>query len=85
VGGDVIVAIDNQPVKTQDDFAAYLKSSASVNHTFTLTILRDGQQQDVKVKVTPADHSRPSIFGNTLDRVQSGKVGSGWAQVGCQN
>jgi len=30
VGGDVIVAIDNQPVKTFDDLVAYLTSSTSV-------------------------------------------------------
>ncbi len=49
VGGDVITAIDNQPVKTFDDLVAYLTSSTSVGQTVTLTILRDGQQQDVKV------------------------------------
>ena len=49
VGGDVIIAIDNQPVKTFDDLVAYLTSSTSVGQTVTLTILRDGQQQDVKV------------------------------------
>lgn len=49
VGGDVIVAIDNQPVKTFDDIVAYLVRSTSVGQTVTLTILRDGQQQDVKV------------------------------------
>jgi S1-C subfamily serine protease len=49
VGGDVIVAIDNQPVKAFDDLVAYLTSSTSVGQTVTLTILRDGQQQDVKV------------------------------------
>ncbi|HSD83665.1 MAG TPA: trypsin-like peptidase domain-containing protein [Anaerolineae bacterium] len=49
VGGDVIIAIDNQPVKTFDDLVAYLFSSTDVGQTVTLTILRDGQQQDVKV------------------------------------
>jgi len=49
VGGDVIVAIDNQPVKTFDDIVAYLVSSTNVGQTVTLTILRNGQQQDIKV------------------------------------
>lgn len=49
VGGDVIIAIDGQTVKSFDDIVAYLVSSTSVNQTVTLTILRDGQQQDVKV------------------------------------
>jgi serine protease Do len=49
VGGDVIIAIDNQPVKAFDDLVAYLTSSTNVGQTVTLTIIRDGQQQDVKV------------------------------------
>jgi len=56
VGGDVITAIDNQPVKTFDDLVTYLTSSTSVGQTVTLTILRDGQQQDVKVTL----EARPS-------------------------
>jgi serine protease Do len=52
VGGDVIIAIDNQPVKTFDDLVTYLTSSTSVGQTVTLTILRDGQQQDVKATLT---------------------------------
>jgi S1-C subfamily serine protease len=60
VGGDVIIAIDNQPVKTFDDLVAYLFSSTSVNQTVTLTILRDGQQQDLKVTLAarPATQAR---------------------------
>ncbi len=49
VGGDVIIAIDGQPVKSFDDIVAYLAGSTSVGQTVTLTILRNGQQQDVKV------------------------------------
>jgi serine protease Do len=56
VGGDVIIAIDGQPVKTFEDLVAYLFSSTSVGQTVTLTILRNGQQQDVKVTL----EARPS-------------------------
>ncbi|MCL4489129.1 MAG: trypsin-like peptidase domain-containing protein [Chloroflexi bacterium] len=49
VGGDVITAIDNTPVKTFDDLAAYLANSTKVGQTVTLTILRGGQQQSVQV------------------------------------
>jgi serine protease Do len=49
VGGDVIIAIDGQPVKTFDDLVAYLASSTQVNQTVTLTILRNGSEQSVKV------------------------------------
>ncbi|CAG0927382.1 serine protease DegQ [Thermoflexales bacterium] len=56
VGGDVIIAIEGQPVKTFDDLVAYLVRSTRVNQTVTLTILRDGQQQDIKVTL----EARPS-------------------------
>jgi S1-C subfamily serine protease len=60
VGGDVITAIDKQPVKTFDDLVDYLTSSTSVGQAVTLTILRDGQQQDVKVTLAarPAAEAR---------------------------
>jgi len=48
VGGDVIIAIDDQTVRVFDDLLGYIFSS-SVGDTVTLTILRDGQQQTVEV------------------------------------
>lgn len=47
VGGDVIVAIDKQPIKHFDDLTSYLFTKVQVGQTVTLTILRNGQQQDV--------------------------------------
>jgi len=52
VGGDVITAMDGQSVKSFDDLIAYLSRSTSVNQTVTLTILRDGKEQAVKVTLT---------------------------------
>jgi S1-C subfamily serine protease len=49
VGGDVIVAIDDQPVLKMDDVIAYLADSTTVGQKVKLTILRDGKQQDVNV------------------------------------
>ncbi len=56
VGGDVVVAMDGQPIKTFDDIVAYLARSTQVGQTVTLTILRDGKQQDVQVTLA----ARPS-------------------------
>jgi S1-C subfamily serine protease len=36
-------------VKTFDDVVGYLARATNVNQTVTLTILRDGQQQSLKV------------------------------------
>ncbi|HEX7589297.1 MAG TPA: trypsin-like peptidase domain-containing protein [Anaerolineae bacterium] len=49
VGGDVITAIDGQPVKSFDDVVSYLARSTRINQTITLTILRDGKEQTVQV------------------------------------
>jgi 2-alkenal reductase len=51
VGGDVITAIDGQPVKTFDDILIYLSLLTSPGQEVTLTILRDGKYQDVKVQL----------------------------------
>jgi serine protease Do len=56
VGGDVITAIDNQPVLSMDDLIAYLAGSTKVDQKVTLTILRDGKQQNVDVTLA----ARPS-------------------------
>lgn len=49
VGGDVIVAIDGQPVQDFDDLIAYLGRSTEVDQTVELTVLRDGKEETVEV------------------------------------
>ncbi len=46
-GGDLIVAIDGHPVVQYDDLISYLITHKSAGDTITLTVIRDGQQQDV--------------------------------------
>ncbi|HET6594914.1 MAG TPA: trypsin-like peptidase domain-containing protein [Anaerolineales bacterium] len=48
-GGDVITAIDGQPVPTFDSLLAYLTTNKSPGDTAVLTVLRDGQTMDVTV------------------------------------
>ena len=49
VGGDVIVAIGGQAVDTFDDLVAYLFHSTEVGQQVTLTVLRDGHEQQIDV------------------------------------
>ncbi len=51
IGGDVITAIDGQPVKTFDDMLVYLSLQTSPGQEVTLTILRNGEYQDVKLEL----------------------------------
>ena len=49
VGGDVIIAVDKQPVTGMDDVIDYLFTSKQPGDKITLTVLRDGQQKDIVV------------------------------------
>jgi serine protease Do len=49
VGGDVITAIDGQKVAGFEDLASYLFDNTQPGQTVTLTILRSGHEQQVKV------------------------------------
>jgi len=48
-GGDIITAIDGQPVDTFDEMLSYLTTSKSPGDTVVLTVLRDGQPMDITV------------------------------------
>ncbi|MCX6027880.1 MAG: trypsin-like peptidase domain-containing protein [Chloroflexi bacterium] len=50
-GGDLITAIDGQPVSRMDDLLIYLEEKTSPGQTVQLTVLRDGQQQTLSVKL----------------------------------
>jgi S1-C subfamily serine protease len=48
-GGDLIIAIDGQPVLVFGDLLSYLMDSKSPGDTVTLTIIRDGQEKEVAI------------------------------------
>jgi 2-alkenal reductase len=50
-GGDVVTAIDGQPVLSFDDLLLYIALKTSPDQQVTLTILRAGEYQDVDVKL----------------------------------
>lgn len=49
VGGDVIIAIEGKPLKSMDELISYLASDTQVGQQVTLTVLRDGEQMDLRV------------------------------------
>ena len=51
-GGDLIVAIDGQPVATGGDLRGYIENNKHPGDTTTVTVLRDGQRQDVPVTLS---------------------------------
>ncbi len=52
-GGDVITAVDGEPVSSFDDILLYIAFKAEPGQTITLTVIRDGAQQEVDVTLEP--------------------------------
>ena len=48
-GGDVITAVDGQPISSFDDLLIYVALTGAPEKAVTLTIFRDGEYQDVEL------------------------------------
>lgn len=51
VGGDIVLAIDGQPVTGADELAVYLENEKQVGDSVVLTVLRNGQRRAIQVPV----------------------------------
>jgi len=49
VGGDVVTAVNGQPLRTFDDLLEYVALRAEVGQTVQLTVLRDGRERTIAV------------------------------------
>jgi len=72
VGGDVVTAIDNQQVLQMDDLIAYLAGSTKVDQKVTLTLLRDGKQQNVDVTLAARPSAEEQANANPQGQVTQG-------------
>jgi 2-alkenal reductase len=52
-GGDLIIAINGQPVSKFDDVLFYLSGNASPGDTITLTVLRNGEERTIDLTLAP--------------------------------
>jgi S1-C subfamily serine protease len=50
-GGDLIIAIDNQPVRRNGDLLSYVINHTQVDQIVTLRILRDGEEMDIQLSI----------------------------------
>jgi 2-alkenal reductase len=46
-GGDLVIAVDGKSVRTFDELISYIVTNKSPGDTVVLTVLRDGQSQDI--------------------------------------
>jgi S1-C subfamily serine protease len=86
VGGDVIVAIDGQPVKQFEDLVTYLVGSTSVGDKVSLTILRDGKEQTVEAILaarpkTQAQEATSQATPETQQQPEQGTATGGWLGI----
>jgi S1-C subfamily serine protease len=68
VGGDIILGIDGQPVQRFDDLVTYLARNGKVGQVVELRILRDGEEQ--RVKVTLGERPSPAARSETAQETQ---------------
>jgi serine protease Do len=76
IGGDIIVAIDDQPVAEFDDLVTYLARNTSAGDTANLTILRDGREETVRVTLAP----RP-VEEEPTTQVAQGSTAGAWLGI----
>ena len=71
VGGDVITAIDDQPVKRFEDLTSFLARNGTVGKTVKLTVLRDGKETTVDLTLAArpaAQAAQPSTPAQPRNR-----------------
>jgi 2-alkenal reductase len=61
-GGDVVVAINGQPITSFDDLLIYIALNTDPGQDVVLRVLRDGEYQDINVSLEP----RPANFENPI-------------------
>jgi 2-alkenal reductase len=61
VGGDVIIAVDDTPVRSFDDLLIFIALQTHPDQEITLTILREGETQDIVVKLDERPESLSSL------------------------
>ena len=67
VGGDIIIAIDDQPIKEFDDIVAFLARYTEVGQTIKIKVLRQGKEEVLPLTLAarPKDKSTPPVVEET--------------------
>jgi S1-C subfamily serine protease len=82
IGGDVIIAIDGEPVQDMDDLIAYLSANTSVGQEVTLQVIREGNQMEFKVELEARPEERVQVSEPDLPTLPSAPVeGNAWLGI----
>jgi len=77
VGGDVIIAVDGQPVRDFEDVTTYLARNGRVGQDITLTVLREGEETTVTVTLA----ARPSTQRATTEQPRQPTTARAWLGI----
>ncbi len=72
VGGDVITAINGQPVKDFEDLVTFLARSGKVGQKVELTIVRDGNETTVSLTLAARPGTKTEAAGSAQPQATSG-------------
>ncbi|MGE3267448.1 MAG: S1C family serine protease [Chloroflexota bacterium] len=75
VGGDIITAVDGKQMERPEQLIAYLEMNKKAGDSMTVTILRDGKQQDVNLTLG----ERPAAQETQQQPQQQPRSGNGQA------
>ena len=79
IGGDVITAIDNQPVKDFEDLTAYLARFGKVGQKVELTLLRDGKTETATLTLAARPGSQTAATAGSNEAPAA--AGNAWLGV----
>jgi S1-C subfamily serine protease len=62
IGGDIIIAINDTPIYSFDDLLVYIALKANPGDEVKLTVLRDGKEQVIPLKLEPRPNEMTEPF-----------------------
>lgn len=68
-GGDIIIAIDSNPVRQFNDLVSFLVTKATPGQKVKLTILRDGKEQQIEVTLGERPKEAPAPERSTTGNI----------------
>jgi serine protease Do len=72
LGGDVIIDVDNNPIRKIDDLLSYLEREKEVGEKITLSVIRNGQEQQIDVTLA-ARPTPPALGIETIQGTQDNR------------
>ena len=81
VGGDVITAINGQPIKKMDELIAYLNDQTEVGQTVQLSLLRDGKEMTLDVILAARPTTSPASAELETGPAQEPTAGRAWLGI----